>query len=146
MSSPPTIGNLRYEERGRVTSQRVIDGNGPAVENSYSAAGTLRANGAARDRIPVTNIGTIKVFFRSGGVTYGEGQGVMTSRNGEIATWISQGIGQADQAGNIVVIGSAILGPSSTGSLAFLNNMVLVYKQVVDQTNNVSTRAWQLRP
>jgi hypothetical protein len=69
----------------------------------------------------------------------------MTSRNGEIATWISQGIAQADQAGNIVVIGSAILGPSSTESLAFLNNMVLVYKQVVDQTNNVSTRAWQLR-
>lgn len=68
----------------------------------------------------------------------------MTSRNGEIATWISQGIGQADQADNIVVIGSAILGPSSTGSLAFFNNMVLVYKQVVDQTNNVSTRAWQL--
>ena len=145
MSSPPTIGNLRYQERGRVTSQRVIDGNGPVVENSYSAAGTLRANGAATDRIPVTNIGTIKVFFRSGGVAYGEGQGVMTSRNGEIATWISQGIAQADQAGNIVAIGSAILGPSSTGSLAFFNNMVLVYKQVVDQTNNVSTRAWQLR-
>ena len=145
MSSPPTIGNLRYQERGRVTSQRVIDGNGPVVENSYSAAGTLTANGAATDRIPVTNIGTIKVFFRSGGATYGEGQGVMTSRNGEIATWISQGIAQADQAGNIVAIGSAILGPSSTGSLAFFNNMVLVYKQVVDQTNNVSTRAWQLR-
>jgi hypothetical protein len=52
----------------------------------------------------------------------------MTSRNGEIATWISQGIAQADQAGNIVVIGSAILGPPSTGSLAFLNNMVLVHK------------------
>ena len=68
----------------------------------------------------------------------------MTSRNGEIATWISQGIGEADQAGNIEVFGSAILGPSSTGSLTFLNNMVLVYKQVVDQTNNVSTRAWQL--
>ena len=145
MSSPPTIGNLRYEERGRVTGQRVIDVNRTLVENSYSAAGTLRANGAARDRIPVTNIGTIKVFFRSGGTTYGEGQGVMTSRNGEIATWISQGIAQADQAGNIVAIGSAILGPSLTGSLAFFNNMVLVYKQVVDQTNNVSTRAWQLR-
>jgi hypothetical protein len=52
----------------------------------------------------------------------------VTSRNGEIATWISQGIEQADQAGNLVVIGSAILGPSSTGSLAFFNNMVLVYK------------------
>jgi hypothetical protein len=76
---------------------------------------------------------------------YGEGQGVMMSRNGEIATWISQGIGQADQVDNIVVIGSAIFGPSSTGNLAFLNNMVLVYKQVVDQTNNVSTKAWQPR-
>jgi hypothetical protein len=69
----------------------------------------------------------------------------MMSRNGEIATWISQGIGRTDQAGNIEVIGSAILGPSSTGNLSFLNNMVLVYKPRVDQTNNVSTKAWQLR-
>jgi hypothetical protein len=41
MSSPVTIGNLRYQERGRVTSQRVIDVNRTLVENSYSAAGTL---------------------------------------------------------------------------------------------------------
>jgi hypothetical protein len=63
MSSPPTIGNLRYQERGRITSQRVIDVDRSLVENSYSAAGTLRANGAATDRIPFTNIGTIKVFL-----------------------------------------------------------------------------------
>jgi hypothetical protein len=62
MSSPVTIGDLRYKERERVTGQRVIDVNRTLVENSYSAAGTLRADGAATDRIPVTNIGTIKFF------------------------------------------------------------------------------------
>jgi hypothetical protein len=50
------IGDLRYQENGRVTSQRVLDVNGPVVENSYSAIGILR------DNIPVTNIATIKVF------------------------------------------------------------------------------------
>ena len=40
-----SIGDLIYEESGRVTSQRVLDVNGPIVENSYSAAGALTANG-----------------------------------------------------------------------------------------------------
>lgn len=75
MSSPPTIGNLRYQERGRVTSQRVIDVNRTTLEeNSYSAAGTLRANGAATDRIPVTNIETIKVFSDLAGQHMVEGK------------------------------------------------------------------------
>ena len=133
------IGNLTYQENGRVTGKRVLDVNGPVMENSYSASGTLKGN------IPVTNIGTIKVFIRSGGAIYGEGQGVMISRNGEIATWISQGIGHADQSGNVIVYGSVVFGPSSTGNISFVNNMMLVFKQVVSQTNNVSSKAWEIR-
>jgi hypothetical protein len=133
------IGNLTYQENGRVTGKRVLDVNGPVMENSYSASGTLKGN------IPVTNIGTIKVFIRSGGAIYGEGQGVMLSRNGEIATWISQAIGHADQNGNVIVYDSVVFGLSSTGNTSFLNNMMLVFKQLVSQTNNVSSKAWEIR-
>jgi hypothetical protein len=64
-----SIGDLIYQENGRATSQRVLDVNGPVVENSYSAVGTLRNN------ISVTNIGTIKVFLDLAGQHMGKGKG-----------------------------------------------------------------------
>jgi hypothetical protein len=139
--APVTIGNQIYQERGIVTTHRVIDvtNNGPIFENTYVAQGTLRGS------IPVTNVGTIKVTIRPGGVSFGEGQGVITNINGDMATWTSHGLGHLSQ-GKVIVIGSVILRTSSTGNLAFLNNMVSVFRQIVDQSNNnVDSKVWELR-
>jgi hypothetical protein len=138
--APVTIGNQFYQERGAVTTQRVIDvSNGPIFESSYVAHGMLRGS------VPVTNIGTIKVTIRPGSVSFGEGQGVITSVNGDMATWTSHGLGHLSQ-GKVIVIGSVILKTSSTGNLAFLNNMVGAFRQIVDQSNgNVDSKVWELR-
>jgi hypothetical protein len=138
--APVTIGNQFYQERGAVTTQRVIDvNNGPIFENSYVAHGMLRGS------VPVTNIGTIKVTIRPGSVSFGEGQGVITNVNGDMATWTSHGLGHLSQ-GKVIVIGSVILKTSSTGNLAFLNNMVGAFRQIVDQSNgNVDSKVWELR-
>ena len=138
--APVTIGNQFYQERGAVTTQRVIDvDNGPIFENSYVAHGMLRGS------VPVTNIGTIKVTIRPGSVSFGEGQGVITNVNGDMATWTSHGLGHLSQ-GKVIVIGSVILKTSSTGNLAFLNNMVGAFRQIVDQSNgNVDSKVWELR-
>ena len=140
--APVTIGNQFYQERGAVTTQRVIGvdvNNGPILENSYVAHGMLRGS------IPVTNIGTIKVTIRPGSVSFGEGQGVITNVNGDVATWTSHGLGHLSQ-GKVIVIGSVILKTSSTGNLSFLNNMVGAFRQIVDQSNgNVDSKVWELR-
>ena len=138
--APVTIGNQFYQERGAVTTQRVIDvNNGPIFESSYVAHGMLRGS------VPVTNIGTIKVTIRPGSVSFGEGQGVITNVNGDMATWTSHGLGHLSQ-GKVIVIGSVILKTSSTGNLAFLNNMVGAFRQIVDQSNgNVDSKVWELR-
>ena len=114
-----------------MTTQRVLDLNGPVFENTYVA------NGMLRGITPVTNIGTIHVTFRPGGTVFGEGKGVITNSNGEMVTWTSHGLGHLSQ-GKTTVIGSVILNTSSTRSLSFLNNMVGVFRQVIDpSTNNV---------
>jgi hypothetical protein len=138
--APVTIGNQIYQERGSVTTQRIIDVNiGPFFENSYVAHGMLRGS------VPVTNVGTIKVTIRPGSVSFGEGEGVITNVNGDVATWTSHGLGHLSQ-GKVIVIGSVILKTSSTGNLAFLNNMVGVFRQIVDQSNyNVDSKVWELR-
>jgi hypothetical protein len=139
--APVTIGNQIYQERGVVTTHRVIDvtNNGPIFENTYAAQGTVRGS------IPVTNVGTIKVTIRPGGISFGEGQGVITNINGDMATWTSHGLGHLSQ-GKVIAIGSVILRTSSTGNLAFLNNIVGVFRQIVDQSNNnVDSKVWELR-
>ena len=138
--APVTIGNQFYQERGAVTTQRVIDvNNGPIFENSYVAHGMLRGS------VPVTNIGTIKVTIRPGSVSFGEGQGVITNVNGDMATWTSHGLGHLSQ-GKVIVSGSVILKTSSTGNLSFLNNMIGAFRQIVDQSNgNVDSKVWELR-
>jgi hypothetical protein len=136
-AAPITLGNVFYKETGKVNAQRALDTNGALFEDSYSANGTL--NGS----IPVMNIGTITVTPRGSGVFLGQGHGVMMSRTGDIATWTSQGIAHIVQ-GKVIAIGSAIFGNESSGNLAFLNNKVGVFKQIVDQGNNVSSKVWGL--
>lgn len=122
-----------------MTTQRVLDLNGPVFENAYVA------NGMLRGITPVTNIGTIRVTFRPGGTVFGEGKGVITNSNGEMVTWTSHGLGHLSQ-GKTTVIGSVILNTPSTRSLSFLNNMVGVFRQVIDpSTNNVVSKVWELR-
>jgi hypothetical protein len=56
------------------------------IETSFSASGKYKG-------IDASDMGTYATIPRSGGVLYGEGQGViMTSDSGEMATWIGQGI------------------------------------------------------
>lgn len=61
-----------------MTTQRVLDLNGPVFENAYVA------NGMLGGITPVTNIGTIRVTFRPGGTVFGEGKGVITNSNGNL--------------------------------------------------------------
>ena len=48
-----------------------------------------------------TEIGTYCTIYRPEGVLYGEGQGVITSKEGEIATWTASGIGRFTGQGKI---------------------------------------------
>ena len=46
------LGDLFYEARGRITSKRVLDLEGPKTESSYSLEGKMRG------KIEVVEIGT----------------------------------------------------------------------------------------
>ena len=64
--STVVIGNLIYEESGKITGTRVINVEEPKVEFTYTAKGILR------DEIDVTNTGTYWVVPKSSGMMYGE--------------------------------------------------------------------------
>ena len=126
----PNIGNLIYENKGRITSQTVLEG--PTVQTSFSSNGTI-LNGI--NSIDVTEIGTYTTTPRSNGIFYGEGQGVITSKNNEIVTWTSQEIG------TISIFFRAL---SPLGNLAFLDNMMGIFTFEVDSSKNTLTKVWDV--
>jgi hypothetical protein len=89
------LGDLISEEKGKITSQRVLDveGGQPRIETSFSATGDYRG---VETTATVTYWGTP----RPSGAIYGEGQGVLMSKDGkEIATWTGQGVGRVASPG-----------------------------------------------
>jgi hypothetical protein len=76
-------------------------------------------------------------------VIYGEGQGVLTTtKDGQMATWTGQGIGRFTSDGKLVLHGSLFFSTTSTGKLAFINNMVGIFQYEEDALGNTSTKVW----
>ena len=133
------LGDLISEEKGKITTQRVLDVEGgiPTIETSFSATGNYRG-------AETTATITYWASPRPGGAIYGEGKGAVMSKDGqEIATWTGQGIGRFTSPGKIRFTGSLFYSTSSTGRLAFLNNLVGVFEYETDESGNTSSKVWE---
>ena len=132
------LGELIYEQKGKVTGQRVVDVSPPRVETSFSATGTLKGG------ITVSEMGTYWSEARSPGILYGEVIGTtMTNDGTEIATWKGAGIGRMSGAGKVSFRGAIYFSTISTGKLAYLNNVVGVFEYEVDEAGNTSAKVWE---
>lgn len=151
------LGEQYVESRGKITSQRVLDVEGPIVETSVAASGTIK-------RVPVqvmlTFIGTPTA---EKGVIHGVGKGVITVTGDggelEMISYTGEGIGRLDSSGSIKWRGSIftrkqyyseISGQASSSNvdqagekLSFLNNMVGLFESEVDANGNFSEKIWE---
>ena len=138
-----SLGDPFYTERTKATSIRVIDvNNGPKIEVSFSGNGTIR------DSINVTDIGTTWNLQTSGGIIYSEGQGLLTTQQGEMATYTQQATGQITPEGRVVFHGSMFFKTlSPTGQfpspLAFLDNRMGIYNYESDIAGNAIKQVWE---
>ena len=133
------LGDLIYEHKGKITSQRVLDAGSPPepkMETSFAGSANYRGTDG-------TEIGTYRTTYRPEGVLYGEGQGVITTKDGEIATWTGSGIGRFTGQGKIRFHGPLFYRTHSTGKLAFLNNLVGVYETQIDENQNFLYKVWE---
>jgi hypothetical protein len=128
-----TLGNTFYEENTKSTGIRVIDVSyGPKIEISFSGNGTI--DGTTN----VTNIGTIWTIPTSpdGMNLYSEGQGILTTQEGSMATYTQQASGEITADGRVIFRGSMFFSSSTPGELAFLDNLVGVYDYESDLAGN----------
>ena len=86
------LGDLFYEAKGRITSKRVLDLEGPKIESSYFLEGKMRR------KIEVVEIGTfIKYSIYRDGFFFVEGKDIVTVKGShdEMATVNAQGISKS---------------------------------------------------
>src|SRR5919108_1577224 len=143
------LGELIEESSGKITSQRVLDVEGPTVETSVVASGTIKGIPV---QVMLTFTGTPTA---EKGVIHGVGKGVITATGNEgkleMISYTGEGIGRLDSSGNIKWRGSIftrkqyyskITGQAGE-KLSFLNNMVGVFESEIDAAGNFSEKIWE---
>lgn len=132
------LGNIIYESKGQITNQRVIGIEGPTLEISLSS------NGIINGEIEVTETVTYESTPQQGGIIYGEGQGILMTKDGnELVTVQPQGIGKYTGSGSVRFAGSVFFNTISNGKLAFLNDIVGVFEYEMDVSGATHIKVWE---
>ena len=126
-----------YESNvSKLIGQRVVstaNGITPQIEYTNIENGTIKGVGN------VTNLQTWTDTSRSPGITYGVGQGVITTADGQdMATWIGYGLGRSNINGTITYHDIILFNTNSTGKLAFLKNLEGLNISVVDGNKQIT--------
>ena len=138
-----SLGNPFFVEQGRIIGQRVLAVTPqPQLEFSFMANASI--NNDEGVVINAINMGTSVSTLNADGTFRGEGQGILRTQGGGVATWTNQVVGGITPEGTIITHGVGIWStPSATGELAFMNNMITVFEVQIDREGNLSAREWE---
>ena len=139
-----SLGDPFFVEQGRIIGQRVLAVTPqPQLEFSFMANATIN-NGGGNIVINAINTGTSVSTLNADGTFRGEGQGILRTERGDVATWTNRVVGSITPEGTIITRGVGFWStPSVTGELAFMNNMITVFEVQVDREGNLSAREWE---
>jgi hypothetical protein len=131
------LGEKIGEMSGTISSQRVLsiaDGS-LKMETSFQANGTLLGT-------KVKETGTYVTVARPDGTQYGEGQGVMMTKDGKVATWTGHGVGVTNKDGTASYRG-AIYFQTMPPKLSRLNKVAVLFEYSVDANGNTHSEYWE---
>ena len=129
------LGEIIGEMKGNVSGQRVTDIEGPTIETSISASGSLRG-------VQVTELLTYIASPSSNRMLHGIGNGIIRTLDGEITTYTGEGIGRFNSSGVLKWRGT-IFFQTSEGKLESLNNVAGVFEAEVDIAGNFVDKTWE---
>jgi hypothetical protein len=136
------LGELLYEGKDRLAGSRILNVDEYKVEHSMVEEGKIKD-------IEITMLGTFWTIPAGKNVTYVEGQGIITTKDGEdTATFRGYGIGTSKGQISVSFRGSVFYKSSSTstngnGKLAFLNNKIGLFESEVDESGTSNEKHWE---
>jgi hypothetical protein len=129
------LGESIGESRGKRTGRRVLSTNPFKVEVSFETSGKLLG-------IETNEIVTYSSEARPDGSLYGEGQGVVITQGGDVATWKGQGVGKIVGGGAVSYRGAVYYNTASP-KLARLNSVAAVFEFEADADGNTHSKLWE---
>ena len=130
------LGEPFFKETGKITGQKEIGPNRMQV--------TFSANGTLKDGTNVTNSGGFVSISSGDNLTFAQGQGILATPDGvETARYDIIAVGNVTQEGKPVIVGAAAYRTNSTEDLAFLNNVLGVFRAELDETGSFTSTEWQ---
>ena len=130
------LGELIAESHGKRTSRRVLSTDG-GLKVEVSAEDSGKTLG-----IEANSILTYWAQTRADGSLYGEGQGVLITKDGEMATFKGQGVGKF-LGGGAVSYRGAVYYSTTSAKLARLNTIACVFEFDVDADGNTHSKMWE---
>jgi hypothetical protein len=127
------LGEKIGTSNGKVTNRRVLacEGGGIRVEVSFQTTGKLLGH-------DITEIGTYTSMLKPGGSFFGEGQGVLMTKDGDAISWRGSGAGKPTGKGGGVAYRGAIYYDTASPKLAQLNSICGIFEYEVDEAGNTS--------
>ncbi len=98
------------------------------METSFQANGSILGTN-------VKDTGTYWTVVRPDGTQYGEGQGVMITKDGKMATWIGHGVGMMKKDGSATYRG-AIYFQTMPPKWSRLSKVAVLFEYAVDAEGN----------
>jgi hypothetical protein len=136
------LGELLYEGKGRLAGSRILNVDEYKIEHSMVEEGRFKD-------IEITMLGTFWTVPAGKNITYVEGQGIITTKDGQdTATFRGYGIGTSKGQVSVSFRGSVFYKSSSSlstnsGKLAFLNNKIGVFESEVDESGTSHEKHWE---
>lgn len=131
------LGEKIGEMSGKTGSQRVlsVEGGGLKMETSFQASGSLLGTN-------VKETGTYWTIVRPDGTQYGEGQGVMMTKDRKMGTWRGHGVGTTKKDGTASFRG-AIYFQTMPPRWSRLNKAAVLFEYEVDAEGNTHSEYWE---
>jgi hypothetical protein len=129
------LGELIGENTGKRLVRRVLNTTPPTVEVSFEDTGKMLGHATS-------GYGTYTSVVRPDGTIYGEGQGVIFTAEGDIATWKASGQGKFGPGGAVSYRGILYFQTASQ-KLARLNAAPAVFEYEVDPEGKTRTKMWE---
>ena len=130
------LGEQIGESRGKRILRRVLSADPLTVEVSFEDGGHMLG-------VTTSGFGTYKSVVRPDGSIYGEGEGLMTTPDGEAIGWKGSGLGKFGPGGSVSYRGILYYRTASQQQLTRLNNMCGVFEYEVDPAGNTTSKVWE---
>ena len=134
------LGELLFESKGKITSQRILSVENGIPKFEVSIAGTGTFTGS----LEVTTTWTYWAIQRPDCTSNSEGQGVIMTKDGQdMATATGRAEGKKVESGKMRYVGAIFCETHSRNKLAFLNHLIGVNEYEVDVLGNYEHRLWE---